>query len=351
MQWRPVRKQPQVCQLWQGIGVEKCAQVAGSSTLGKLGDFIKKVWARHPDIEETIMQAVDARDEAPRVQAINRSRESLVQSGMAGKGGTRGGVILFGQPEVDFVRRRRRNTQAPRASSPFISFSTNRTSRLEPQLLRVLFLRRMRLPLPLSARACRCSHPLHILGHHRPACAVVGTLGRRGFPLENAAAKICREAVGKCDLIRDLDLGVVVQFDARRLQVLVNGLPLFQGVDTTLVCPLTREGEAKPHTATTSGVRLEVARRRKEARYPELAGNGGGCMVVLAGEVGGRFSDETAQFLSGLASDKVRDVLQILQGRAHAAWMRRWSSFLACAAAAMTYLAQSYLGQSYLGQA
>ena len=160
----------------RGIGVERCAQVAGSSTLGKLGDFFKMVWARHPDIEETIMQAVDARDEAPSVQAINQSRESLVQNGLAGKGGTRGGVILFGQPEVDFVRRRRRDAQAPRwASSPFISFPTNRTSRLEPQLLRVLFLRRLRPPLPLSARACRC-RPLDVLGHHRSACAVVGTL-------------------------------------------------------------------------------------------------------------------------------------------------------------------------------
>ena len=81
----------------------------------------------------------------------------------------------------------------------------------------------------------------------------------------------------------------------------MDGLPFFQGaqlaVDTTLVCPLFREGEAKPRTATTSGVCLKVARRRKEARFPELAGDGGRArLVVLAGEVGGRFSRETAQF-------------------------------------------------------
>ena len=169
--------------------------------------------------------------------------------------------------------------------------------------------------------------PLDVLGHHRSACAVVGTLGRSGFPLENAAARICREAGGRVRtnvLVRDLDLGVVDQFVARRIQVVVDELLLFQeaqlAVDTTLVCPLTWEGEAKPRTATTSG---------KEARYPELAGNGGRArLVVLAGEVGGRFSDET-----GLASAKVREVPQILQGRAHAAWMRRWSSILACAVA------------------
>ena len=96
------------------------------------------------------------------------------------------------------------------------------------------------------------------------------------------------------------------QFDTRRLEVVVDGLPLFQGaqlaIDTTLVCPLTREGVAQPRTATVNGARLEVARRRKEARYPELAGDRGRArLVVLAGEVGGRFSDETAQFLRGVS--------------------------------------------------
>ena len=73
---------------------------------------------------------------------------------------------------------------------------------------------------------------------------------------------------------------------------------------------------------------------RKEARYPELAGDGGRArLVVLAGEVEGRFSAETAQFLRGLASAKVRDVPQFLEGRFYVAWMRRWGSILACAAA------------------
>ena len=104
---------------------------------------------------------------------------------------------------------------------------------------------------------------------------------------------------------------------------MVGGLPLFQGaqlaVDTTLVCPLTREG---------------VARRRKETRCPELVGDGGRArLVVLAGEVGGRFSEETASFLRGLAAAKVRDVPEFLQGRARAALLRRFGSMLACAAA------------------
>ena len=40
----------------------------------------------------------------------------------------------------------------------------------------------------------RCGQPLDSRGHHRGACAHAGVLGRRGFPLESCAARICREA-------------------------------------------------------------------------------------------------------------------------------------------------------------
>ena len=60
-------------------------------------------------------------------------------------------------------------------------------------------------------------------------------------------------------------------------------------MDTTLVCPLTRTGEAKPRTVNECGASLKVARRRKERRYLELVGNRGRAqLVVLVGEVGGR---------------------------------------------------------------
>ena len=233
----------------------------------------------------------------------------------------------------------------PLASAPFVSFPTSRATRLEPQVLEVLFLCRLRLPLPLTARVCRCGRLLDVFGHHRSACVVAGVLGGRGVPLETAAARICREAGGRVRtnvFVRDLDLGVVNQFDTRRFEVVVDGLPLFQGaqvaVDTTLVCPLTRTGEAKPRTVNECGASLKVARRRKERRYPELLGDRGRAqLVVLAGEVGGRFSAKTAQFLTGLASAKVRELPVLLRGRAHAAWLRRWSAMLACAAAARAF--------------
>ena len=45
-------------------------------------------------------------------------------------------------------------------------------------------------------------------------------------------------------------------------------------------------------------------------------------MVVLAEEVGGRWSGETAQFLQGLAKVRAQSVPWILQERVEAAWIR-----------------------------
>ena len=73
-------------------------------------------------------------------------------------------------------------------------------------LFRVLLLRRLRLPLPLTARACRCRRALDPLGDHRAACPRSGALRSRGTPLERAA---CREAgarVATHTLISDLSI-------------------------------------------------------------------------------------------------------------------------------------------------
>ena len=54
---------------------------------------------------------------------------------------------------------------------------------------------------------------------------------------------------------------------------------------------------------------LDEARKRKEHTYPEIAGEGGRArLVVLGAEVGGQWSQETADFLSSLAWAKVRDL-------------------------------------------
>ena len=47
-------------------------------------------------------------------------------------------------------------------------------------------------------------------------------------------------------------------------------------------------------------------------------------LVVLAAEVGGRFSTETAVFLNALAKAKSQSAPQLLRGRVRAAYTRRW---------------------------
>ena len=78
------------------------------------------------------------------------------------------------------------------------------------------------MPLPLSMRTCRCGRQLDMFGHHRAACAVAGVLGKRGFPLECAAAQVCREAGARVSTnipVREMDLAAHHNLDGRRLEV------------------------------------------------------------------------------------------------------------------------------------
>ena len=111
-------------------------------------------------------------------------------------------------------------------------------------------------------------------------------------------------------MVRDLDLSQVPGVDGRRLEVVAEGLSLFGGaqlaIDATLVSALRGDGTARVG-AHTPGAALKASRRRKERTYPELAGEWGRArLVVLAGEVGGLWSSETASFFSSLAQHKLR---------------------------------------------
>ena len=102
-------------------------------------------------------------------------------------------------------------------------------------------------------------------------------LSRRGFAPEIVIARVCREAGGRVTtnvLLRDLDLEIADRTDARRLEVAVDGLPLFGGaqlaIDATIVSPLRGDGSARRGASGEDCVALTVARRRKERRYLEL---------------------------------------------------------------------------------
>ena len=79
-----------------------------------------------------------------------------------------------------------------------------------------------------------------------------GELWDGGFALESAAARVCRDRVTTNVMVRDLDLPVPDAADGRRLEVVVDGLPLFGGsqlaVDATVVCALRSDGSSVSFT-------------------------------------------------------------------------------------------------------
>ena len=102
-------------------------------------------------------------------------------------------------------------------------------------------------------------------------------------------------------------------------------------IDTTLVAVLKRDGTPRTGADRTNGVALASARQRKERTYPELSGEGGrATLVVLAAEVGGRWSTEARDFLVALAAAKTREAPLLLESLVKAAWFVRWSCMLAC---------------------
>ena len=89
----------------------------------------------------------------------------------------------------------------------------------------MLLKRRLRFPLPLSSRSCRCGRLLDPLGHHSAGCSEAGVLRKRGFPLERAAEQVCREVAARVRtnvFVRDMDLTEHNNLDNRRLEVVAD---------------------------------------------------------------------------------------------------------------------------------
>ena len=216
--------------------------------------------------------------------------------------------------------------------------------------LKVLLLRRLRLPLSLDHNRCKCGRKLDKYGDHRAACSTVGVLKVRAIPQERAWARVCREAGGRVTTNRrlaDLNLGAQRprKEDDRRLEVVVQGLPVHHGsqvaVDATLVSPLKRSGEPQPKADWLDGAALQNAVKAKENRYPELLA-ARRCKLLVAGqEVGGRWSEEAYLFLVDLARAKAESATRVLRGATATAYLRRWTALLS--KAAMESLADTLL--------
>ena len=138
-------------------------------------------------------------------------------------------------------------------------------------------------------------------------------------------------------LVRHMDLAAPNAHDCRRLEVVADGLPLFGGVQlavgTTLVSPVRGGGQPQRGASDRDGVALKRA-RRKETMRPELVRPVSRArLVVLALEVGGRWSQEAWTSVLLLAQARARSEPPLTRRRMEQAWRLRWYSVISCAAA------------------
>ena len=216
----------------------------------------------------------------------------------------------------------------PGAGVPLFGAPTSALTRIGSHFFRVLLLRRLHLHLLHSSVRCRCGRPFDPFGHNRAACTRTGELGRRAFAVESAGVAVNV-------MVRDMDIAAPDPRDGRRLEIVVDGLPLFGGtqfaVNTTLVSALHCDGSPTVG-ARDNGAALVRVRRRKERIYPELVGRRARAwLVVLAGEVVGRWSEETRAFIRLLARARTRNETTLMRRRAEQAWRMRWWVIPCCA--------------------
>ena len=191
-------------------------------------------------------------------------------------------------------------SRGPMAGMALTASPSSFSTRIDPHLFRVILLRHLRLSLPLSVRQCRCGRsllwPSSSCVRENWGSGKTGIRHRyRGFTrVSGRRRQGCNQrAVERLGSDRASCPGRTPIGD---------GLPLFGGVqlavDATLVSPLHCDGTARPGSARVDGAALAVARRRKECTHPELVGRQARArLVVLAGEVGGRWSVETSTFV------------------------------------------------------
>ena len=116
--------------------------------------------------------------------------------------------------------------------------------------------------------------------------------------------------------------------DERAIEVLALGFPLHHRVtvDVTLRCALEANREAHPNAAAEDGAMCSRAGADKERKYAELL-TGDRCrLVVVALEIGGRWSNEAIQFIDDLAAARAREAPPVMRRSAFLAWKRRWSA-------------------------
>ena len=179
-------------------------------------------------------------------------------------------------------------------------------------------------PTP-SLRFCRCGRPQDPL----EACSRAGLLGRRGFAVESAGARVCREAGGRVGvnvMVRDMDLALPNPHDATGWRSSSTDCPVWRSataIDTTLVSPVRGDGTARPGNREHQWHHPSPGSAQKRVY---ILGVGRSPFVCAPCGLWSERSEETQSFLRILGRAKARSEPPILRKRVEQAWRMRWAA-------------------------
>ena len=154
-------------------------------------DSLRMIHTRHPGVADTMVRCLVGPKESRHCSPLHRvglffgSRVSTLLSGKpfsllalaafipGEQGWQHDASLVIEQRFVNTVvvpraslahRAMLRSQGGPFSGLPFTTLPLSPLQRFDSHLFRVLLLRRLHLPLPLSSRACRCGRPLDCLG-------------------------------------------------------------------------------------------------------------------------------------------------------------------------------------------
>ena len=190
---------------------------------------------------------------------------------------------------------------------------------------------KLRLPLLVCEARCECGLSFDGHGRHRAACPHSGRLSLSTRTHTRQSVRGAGASVRFNAKLVDMNIAVPAD-DARAVEVLASGLPLFHGaqlaVDITLRSALTTTGLLRPGAAVVDGIVCMAARADKERKSSELL-NGDKCrLVVFALETGGPWSLEAVDFIERLAMARAWDAPPNLQRSAFLSWRRHWTRMI-----------------------
>ena len=180
-----------------------------------------------------------------------------------------------------------------------------------------------------TKRRCEgCGCKLDRFGDHLAACMRTGRVQARAKPVEHVWARVFREVgatTHEQHLLRNTTLPITLP-DNRRIDILVTGSSLSRPLfcDTTLRSPLTGKREAHPRAAHEDEAILTRAVQNKTSKYADIEESSLAELVVLAGEIGGRWNDEACDWLRYFAELKGKQHHPLLRRSLQSAWLDRW---------------------------